>query len=85
MRIFHTEKFEDNIANLPLGIKRIYKKQEDIFFINWKDPRLHTKKLKGDKNIFSFRITRQYRVLFILLEENSSLFISVGHRKDIYE
>jgi mRNA-degrading endonuclease RelE of RelBE toxin-antitoxin system len=55
---------------------------EDIFH-----SKLHTKKLKGflgDNKVYSFRITRMYRGIFRLLDENIILF-AIGHRKDIYQ
>jgi len=33
---------------------------------------------------FSFRITRQYRVLFTFVERNTVLFATIDHRKDAY-
>jgi len=84
MKIFYTEEFKKVFRLLPFNVKKIFKKQEEIFLVCWKDPRLHIKGLKGNRNDFSFRVTRKYRVLFKLADENSSLFLSIGHRKDIY-
>ena len=84
MRIFYSQRFDRDLIPLPTALKRIFKKQEDIFIENWKDPRLHTKKIIGS-NLFSFRVTRKYRVLFNFSDKDSALFISIGHRKDIYE
>ncbi len=83
MKIFYSQKFNKVLISLPIGIKRIYKKQEDIFLINWKDPQLHAKKIINTV-LFSFRVTRKYRVLFKFTDENSALFLSIGHRKDVY-
>ncbi len=85
MKIFWTNEFNKNLKLLPTKTRRLYKKQENIFFVNWKDPRLHTKKLKGVNQIFSFRITRKYRVLFKITDKSSILFVSIGHRKNIYD
>jgi len=84
MKIFHTDTFTSNLKNLPTSVKKLYKKQEGIFVSNWKDPRLHTKKLVGERGVFSFRITRRYRVLFIFTDSETSVFVSMGHRKAIY-
>ena len=85
MKIFHNEEFSKNLKRLPKSTQKLYKRQEKIFLINWRDPRLHSKRLKGDDPVFSFRITRKYRVLFRFADENSVLFVSIGHRKDIYD
>jgi len=85
MKILHTNTFSSELKELPLGVKKLYKKQEDLFVSNWKDSRLHTKRLRGDGSILSFRITRRYRVLFVFLDKETAIFNSIGHRKDIYE
>lgn len=85
MKIFYTKEFLKILKKLPQSTQNLYKKQEKIFFVNWKDPRLHSKKLKGDNSVFSFRVTRKYRVLFVFTSKDSVLFVSIGHRKDIYE
>jgi len=74
MKILFSQEFKKNFRKLPIQIQNLYHKQEEIFESNWKDSCLHTKKLRGDKITFSFRITRQYRVLFV----------TIDHRKDIY-
>ena len=83
MSILKTEDFIKGFKRLPAEIKRIYCKQEDIFKTNWLDSRLHTKRLKELKGVYSFRITRRYRVLFYFRNEEA-IFFSVGHRKEIY-
>jgi len=83
MVIHKTDDFVREFAKLPTEIKRLYHKQEAIFKINWLDPRLHTKRVKELKGVYSFRITRRYRVLFYFRGEEA-IFFSIGHRKDIY-
>lgn len=84
MIIAYTREFQKEFHRLSLRTKSLFRKQESIFKQNWKDSRLHTKKLKGDRLTFSFRITRLYRVLFIFTSPNNALFVTIGHRKDIY-
>ncbi len=46
---------------------------------------LHTKSLSGElAGIYSFRITRDLRVLFKFLSSDKIILIDVGDRKDIY-
>lgn len=48
-------------------------------------PRLHTKALSGPlAGIYSFRINRDWRVLFKFLSPDEIQLIDIGHRKDIY-
>ena len=48
-------------------------------------PFLHTKPLTGElKGFYSFRLGRDYRVIFRFLSAETIHLIKVGHRKDIY-
>jgi len=50
------------------------------------DARLHTKHLSGELiGVLSFRVTRDWRVLFCFLDEETIKLLAVGHRSDIYE
>ena len=84
MIICKTENFFNHLAKLPGDIKKVYGKQEAIFKINWLDSRLHSKRIKELKGVYSFRVTRRYRVLFYF-RNKEAVFFSIGHRKDIYE
>jgi len=84
MIILKTEDFIGEFKKLPSEIKRIYLKNEEIFQKNWLDPRLHTKRIKELKGVYSFRITRRYRVLFYF-RDGEAIFFSIGHRKDVYK
>ena len=83
MFVHQTKGFEKELRKLPSGVKNLLKKQELIFKNNWLDPNLHTKKIKELDGVYSFRVTRKYRVLFYF-SKNNAIFFSVGHRKDIY-
>ena len=49
------------------------------------NPRLHTKPLSGALiGLYSFRITREWRVIFKFNSPNEIQLVAVGHRKDIY-
>lgn len=48
-------------------------------------PQLHTKSLSGEFfGIYSFRMTRDFRVLFKFLSSDELILVDIGHRKDIY-
>lgn len=84
MKILYAEEFAKQFRKLPPDIQRLYHKQEAIFRDNWRDPRLHIKKLRGEPLTFSFRVTRDYRVLFVFVEDDTILVATIGHRKDVY-
>lgn len=49
------------------------------------DPRLHTKHLTVPLiGILSFRITRDWRVLFRFVDESTIHLIEVSHRREVY-
>ncbi len=83
MVIHKTKDFIEELAELPVEIRKLYQKQEAIFRKNWLDRRLHTKRLKEFLGVYSFRITRRYRALFYF-RDAEAVFFSIGHRKDIY-
>lgn len=49
-------------------------------------PLLHTKHLAGKlSGLLSFRITRDWRVIFKFAESNTAQLIEIASRKDIYK
>ncbi|OGZ44297.1 MAG: hypothetical protein A3J55_03300 [Candidatus Ryanbacteria bacterium RIFCSPHIGHO2_02_FULL_45_17b] len=84
MKVVYADEFVKQFHKLPQSIQHSFRVQERIFKKNWRDSRLHTKKLKGALQMFSFRITRAYHALFMFVETHTVLFATIGHRKDIY-
>jgi mRNA-degrading endonuclease RelE of RelBE toxin-antitoxin system len=84
MTILYADEFKKQFKKLPKGAQVLYRKQETLFIANWRDPRLHTKKLSGHPLSFSFRATRQYRILFSFMNGDTVLFATIGNRKDVY-
>jgi len=83
MIILETKDFRKELEKLPKRIKKLFQRQKSIFEKNWLDPRLHTKRIKELPGVYSFRITRSYRVLFYF-RDDEAIFFAIGHRKDIY-
>jgi addiction module RelE/StbE family toxin len=85
-KLLYHPQFQKESAKLPTRLqgkleKRLELLREDIFH-----PALDTKSLQGDlSDAFSFRITREYRVIFRMTESNNVFLLRVGHRKDIYD
>ncbi len=65
------------------------KKLANLIFTLQKNPfhpSLHTKSLSGHlSGLYSFRITRDWRVIFQFVDTNTIKLLLVGHRKDIYQ
>lgn len=85
MEIIKTSEFNKALKRLPKDIQRLCQEQEQRFESNWRDPRLHVKKVKSLPFAFSFRITRNYRVLFYFKNISTVVFFDADHRKDIYK
>lgn len=84
MNVAFTKEFVKMLGKLPQDIRGLYLKQEEIFKNDWRDPRLHLKKLGSKPITFSFRITRAYRAFFYFRAFDAVILYAVGHRKDIH-
>lgn len=84
MKTIYSHDFSKEFKALPKEIQILFKKQKAIFKNDWKDARLKVKKLKEQEFIFSFRVTRAYRVLFFFVKTDTVLFLTITHRKDVY-
>ncbi len=85
MRLIKTNDFSRIFKKLPQNIQRLYATQEKRFKENWRDPRLHIKKVRALPFAFSFRVTRRYRVFFYFQNAGTVIFFDTDHRKDIYK
>lgn len=84
MEIIRTDDFIRALDKFPKEIKRLYAIQEQRFRNDWRDPRLHIKKVKTFALAFSFRITRRYRAFFYFQSSDIAVFFDIDHRKDAY-
>ena len=83
--IFVTEEFEKQYQKLPLAIQKKAEKKEKIFCQDPFYPSLHTEKLEPrSKEVWSFRIDKEYRILFRHINPNKILFLACGHHNWIY-
>lgn len=73
--------------------KKLPKLQQDklakLLEVLQKNPfnsKLHTKPLVGQlSGLYSFRITRDWRVIFQFLSPDKIHLVDIGHRKEIYK
>ena len=85
MKIIYANEFRKQFKKLLKKVQEGYLKQELIFKKDWRDSRLHIKKLIDKPFTFSFRITRNYRVLFVFIDKDTALFATIGNRKNVYK
>lgn len=84
MQVVRTAEFEKSIGKLPPNIQRLCRAQEERLVTDWRDPRLHLKKLNLPEAIYSFRVTRSYRALFYFDAGGDIILFDIDNRKDIY-
>lgn len=85
MKIIETARFRASFEKLQKSTKQKTKKQMHLFFKNMFYPSLHTEKLEPHrKNLWSFRIDKNYRVIFTFLSADTFLFLDIGPH-DIYK
>jgi len=79
MKIFYSSKFAREYRKLPLRVKKIAEKKEQIFRKNPFDSKLRAHKSKGSlKGFLSFSINQKYRIIFEIINSNTVWFHSVG-------
>jgi len=86
VELFYTNKFLKSAKKLPKQIKKKLSSELVILERNPFDSLLHTKQLTGSLvGYYSFRITRDWRVIFNFIDTKTVKLIDVAHRKDIYK
>jgi len=81
-----TSHFTRQYKRLPSEIQDIAEARERIFRADALDPRLRTHKLSGRlKELWTFSITGDIRVIFEFLEADEVLFHSIGRHQVVYE
>lgn len=84
-QVIVTQEFEERYRSLPVIIQKKAEKQEKLFCQNPFYPSLQTEKLEPrNKQLWSFRIDKSYRILFRFLDGQKVLFMTVGPHDWIY-
>lgn len=84
MKILETERFRKSYKLLDAQVKKKAKKQFAIFLKNLFHPSLNTEKLiPKQKNIWSFRVDKKFRVIFTFKGKGTILLLDIGSH-DIY-
>ena len=79
MQIFYSRKFAKEYKRLPLKVKLLAEKKEEIFRKNPFESQLKTHKLGGRlRDYNSFPIDFQYRIVFEFENKDTVWFHSVG-------
>jgi mRNA-degrading endonuclease RelE of RelBE toxin-antitoxin system len=73
------------LAKVPVSTSKLFNEHVELLASDTRDHRLHVKKLKGEDDVYSFRVTRAYRALFFFQDSKTIIVFALGHRKDIYK
>ncbi len=85
MRVVYTEKFLAQAKELPKETQTKLARLLGLLAVNPFNPLLHSKRLTGKlSQEYSFRITRDWRVIFIFISKDTIKLIMARHRKDVY-
>lgn len=83
--IVYSKQFLKAAAKLPRDIQKRLDTLVSILAEDAFNPLLHSKLLTGNlAQVYSFRITREWRALFMVENDEVVRLLKVGHRKDIY-
>lgn len=86
IQILYGDYFLKSVKKLPNKQQEKLAKLLEIFQENPFHSLLHTKPLTGQlTGFYSFRITRDWRVIFEFINPETIKLIEVSHRKDIYK
>lgn len=77
-QVHYTSDFVKAYRKLPLNIQRIADRKDRLFRIDSYHPSLKTHRLHGElSGLWSFWVTRDYRVLFEFMKDNA-IFYDIG-------
>jgi len=86
IKLVYTNRFLKSAKKLPFSIQNKLADKLEILQQSPFHSLLHTKSLTGPlSGFYSFRITREWRVIFNFLEPKIIKLIEIAHRKDIYK
>ena len=85
IEIRYAPEFKRRYFELPPHVRRKAERRERLFRSNPFHPALETEKLKPrEKEYWSFRIDRAYRIIFRFLNHQKIVFVTCGHHNWIY-
>ena len=85
MEFQYSDRFLAQSIRLPAATQTKLARLLDLLAADPFHPLLHTKRLAGSLNqSYSFRITRDWRVIFSFETNGAIKLAKVAHRKDIY-
>jgi len=85
MLITTTKKFDKRLKKQPIKIQKEFVKRIKIFFNDPHNDFLNTHKLSGSlKDLWSFNISGDVRVVFDRSQENVIILVDIGSHSELY-
>lgn len=86
MKVLLSKRFLKSADTLPRDVQKKLDRLLEFVKDDPYHPLLHTKRLSGDMTGYlSFRVTRDWRVIFQFISPYEIQLIELGNRKDIYK
>jgi len=87
-RLQRSREFARDLQKLSPQVRKKVRKQLELLLQDFRYPSLHTEKLQGatfaGKDVWSIRVDRDHRILFIIRKEESAYFLIAVGKHDIY-
>jgi len=81
MRLFYTERFRRSYADAPADVQRRCDKQLGLLVQDLRHPSLRAKKYDETRNIWQARVSRSWRLYFIIEKDLYHLLDIMPHPK----
>jgi len=87
-RIQASKEFIRSLEKLSPQVRKKIRKRLELLLQDFRYPSLHTEKLQGaaftGNDVWSIRVDRNYRILFIIHKEENAYFLIAVGKHDIY-
>ncbi len=85
MLVRTTPRFQKRFQALPESVQKKVIRQKGRFVEDVRHPSLNLEKLSPkQKQLWSIRVDKQYRILLQFVDDNTAVFLTVGHHHWIY-
>lgn len=85
MQVTTTKAFDKQFRKQPKHVREAFKERVDLLIRDEKDPRLNIHKLSGTlKNLHSFNVTGDIRVLFDDRYSGMCILVAIGSHSELY-
>ena len=77
MKLFFTGEFKRNYKKLPASLRKQAEKQLGLLITDFRHPSLRSRKMVGYKDVFEARVSRGYRMRYVIVGEKT-IMLTIG-------